>query len=46
MPHSRAAAETWSALRDWVVSEQDGVPLVNPGTPDSWPEFQANTLRC
>jgi len=38
MPHSWAAAELVSLLRDLVVSEQDGVLLVNPGTPDSWLE--------
>ena len=36
MPHSWAAAELVSLLRDLVVSEQDGVLLVNSGTPDSW----------
>ena len=36
MPHSWAAAELISLLRDLVVSEQDGVLLVNPGTPESW----------
>jgi len=38
MPHSWAAAELVSLLRDMVVSEQDGVLLVDPGTPDSWLE--------
>jgi hypothetical protein len=36
MPHSWAAAELISLLRDLVLAEQDGVLLVNPGTPDSW----------
>jgi hypothetical protein len=36
MPHSWAAAELISLLRDMVVSEQDGVIQVNGGTPDSW----------
>jgi hypothetical protein len=36
MPHSWAAAELISLLRDLVISEQDGVLLVNPGTPDTW----------
>ena len=36
MPHSWAAAELISLLRDLVIAEQDGVLLVNSGTPDSW----------
>jgi hypothetical protein len=36
MPHSWAAAELISLLRDMVVSEQDGVIQVNGGTPQSW----------
>jgi hypothetical protein len=36
MPHSWAAAELISLLRDMIVSEQDGTLLVNSGTPDSW----------
>jgi hypothetical protein len=38
MPHSWAAAELISLLRDVIVSEQDGVLLVNPGSPASWLE--------
>jgi hypothetical protein len=36
MPHSWAAAELISLLRDMIVAEQDGALLVNSGTPDSW----------
>jgi hypothetical protein len=36
MPHSWAAAELISLLRDMVVAEQDGVLFVNSGTPDAW----------
>jgi hypothetical protein len=38
MPHSWAAAEMISLLRDMVVSEQDGVLLINLGTPPGWLE--------
>jgi hypothetical protein len=36
MPHSWAAAELISLLRDMLVTEQDGALLVNSGAPDSW----------
>jgi hypothetical protein len=36
MPHSWAAAELISLLRDMLVTEQDGAVLVNSGAPDSW----------
>jgi hypothetical protein len=36
MPHSWAAAELISLLRDMLVSEQEGVLLVNLGAPPSW----------
>jgi hypothetical protein len=36
MPHSWAAAELISLLRDMIVAEQDGALLVNSGAPDSW----------
>jgi hypothetical protein len=36
MPHSWAAAELISLLRDMVVSEQDGLVQVSSGTPDAW----------
>jgi hypothetical protein len=38
MPHSWAAAELISLLRDLVVAEQDGWLQVNSGIPDSWLE--------
>jgi hypothetical protein len=38
MPHSWAAAELISLLRDLVIAEQDGWLQVNPGIPDSWLE--------
>jgi hypothetical protein len=38
MPHSWAAAELISLLRDLVVAEQDGWLMVNAGIPDSWLE--------
>jgi hypothetical protein len=36
MPHSWAAAELISLLRDTIVAEQDGALLINSGTPDTW----------
>ena len=36
MPHSWAAAELVSLLRDMVLTEQDGVLVVNGGTPADW----------
>jgi len=36
MPHSWAAAEFVSLTRDMLLAEQDGVLVVNGGTPDSW----------
>ncbi len=38
MPHSWAAAELISLLRDLVVAEQDGWLEVNSGIPDTWLE--------
>ena len=38
MPHSWAAAELISLLRDLVVAEHDGWLDVNPGIPDNWLE--------
>jgi hypothetical protein len=38
MPHSWAAAELISLLRDLVIAEQDGWLQVNPGIPDNWLE--------
>lgn len=38
MPHSWAAAELVSLVRDMVISEQDGWLQVNSGIPDSWLE--------
>jgi hypothetical protein len=38
MPHSWAAAELISLLRDLVIAEDDGWLQVNPGLPDSWLE--------
>ena len=38
MPHSWAAAELISLLRDLVITEQDGWLQVNSGIPDSWLE--------
>jgi hypothetical protein len=36
MPHSWAAAELVSVLRDMLLNEQDGVLVVNSGTPEAW----------
>jgi hypothetical protein len=36
MPHSWAAAELISLLRDMLLAEQDGTLVVNGGAPDAW----------
>src|SRR5439155_21786892 len=36
MPHSWAAAELLSLLRDMLLTEQDGELVVNSGPPDDW----------
>jgi hypothetical protein len=44
MPHSWAAAEFISLLRDLVITEQDGWLQVNSGIPDSWLESGKRVL--
>ncbi len=44
MPHSWAAAELISLLRDLVVAEQDGWLQVNSGIPDSWLETSKHVV--